>query len=278
MRHYAALGFAKLLLYLDDPEDAAGEVLREGGWVDAGFVELTDVDSDLRAAWPSLPSWGRVGSHCGMEVQSRQLLGVLGSAWSRSGPGRKANILEVDWGRPGRMRDKIRRAGGTPRSHPTPPRIASQPLDIGLRASRVDTHSIVPRHSVDWRESTGSQSRDVQRFSQKAQVFLRYVSKVFRDVGLARTEFVHMFEVTSTCFRGLTLFAFGRWQLCLVQFQTKFGTNLAIIRQFRSISDKSGLVARRSPHVVRPRQHRANTGRTSDKFGQSRSSANIGQS
>ena len=32
VRHYASLGFQRLLLYLDDPEDFAAEVLRSGGW------------------------------------------------------------------------------------------------------------------------------------------------------------------------------------------------------------------------------------------------------
>mmetsp|Transcript_70486 Transcript_70486/g.228415 ORF Transcript_70486/g.228415 Transcript_70486/m.228415 type:complete len:897 (-) Transcript_70486:91-2781(-) len=74
VRHYAALGFFKILLYLDDPQDVSRRVLEESGWVEAGFVELIDVDDTLRNSWQSMPSWGRVGSYCNMEVQSRQIL------------------------------------------------------------------------------------------------------------------------------------------------------------------------------------------------------------
>ena len=41
--HYAALGFQKLLLYFDDPEDVSREVLEESGWIAAGFVEIVMV-------------------------------------------------------------------------------------------------------------------------------------------------------------------------------------------------------------------------------------------
>eukprot|EP00930_Biecheleria_cincta_P034147 TRINITY_DN23617_c0_g1_i1.p1 TRINITY_DN23617_c0_g1~~TRINITY_DN23617_c0_g1_i1.p1 ORF type:complete len:828 (-),score=149.61 TRINITY_DN23617_c0_g1_i1:9-2492(-) len=74
VRHYAALGFVKLLLYLDDPDDAARQVLEASGWVQAGFVELVAVDEGLKRVWPSLPSWRRVGHFAEMEVQSRQIL------------------------------------------------------------------------------------------------------------------------------------------------------------------------------------------------------------
>ncbi|CAK0805543.1 unnamed protein product, partial [Prorocentrum cordatum] len=74
VRHYAALGFCRLLLYLDDPSDAARGVLEESGWLAAGLVELVGVDGALREAWRSLPSWQRVGHFSSMEVQSRQIL------------------------------------------------------------------------------------------------------------------------------------------------------------------------------------------------------------
>lgn len=74
VRHYAALGFYRLLLYLDDCEDCAAEVLQKSGWVESGFVELVPVDDALRAQWPSMPSWRRVGQYAHMEVQSRQIL------------------------------------------------------------------------------------------------------------------------------------------------------------------------------------------------------------
>eukprot|EP00435_Cladocopium_sp_Y103_P060196 s684_g22.t1 len=74
VRHYAALGFYRLLLYLDDCEDCAAEVLQKSGWVEAGFVEVVPVDEALRAQWPSMPSWRRVGQYAHMEVQSRQIL------------------------------------------------------------------------------------------------------------------------------------------------------------------------------------------------------------
>jgi len=74
VRHYAALGLFKLLLYLDDPNDVVREVLEGSGWVEAGFVEITIVNDHLRGEWLSLPSWRRVGQFAGMEVQSRQIL------------------------------------------------------------------------------------------------------------------------------------------------------------------------------------------------------------
>ncbi|CAJ1404870.1 unnamed protein product [Effrenium voratum] len=74
VRHYAALGFYRMLLYLDDPEDSAAAVLQESGWVQNGFVELVVINDALRAQWPSMPSWRRVGQFANMEVQSRQIL------------------------------------------------------------------------------------------------------------------------------------------------------------------------------------------------------------
>mmetsp|Transcript_13907 Transcript_13907/g.43614 ORF Transcript_13907/g.43614 Transcript_13907/m.43614 type:complete len:881 (-) Transcript_13907:100-2742(-) len=88
--HYAALGFYRLLLYLDDPHDVSREVLEESGWMDAGFVELTEVNDELRKTWPSMPSWGRVGSFSGMEVQSRQILNNEHAL-------RRAKELGADW-------------------------------------------------------------------------------------------------------------------------------------------------------------------------------------
>lgn len=90
VRHYAALGVYRLLLYLDDPGDVAREVLEESGWLDAGFVELIPVDNELRATWPSMPSWSRVGSYCDMEVQSRQILNNEHAL-------RRARQLGADW-------------------------------------------------------------------------------------------------------------------------------------------------------------------------------------
>ncbi|CAK9001109.1 unnamed protein product [Durusdinium trenchii] len=57
VRHYAALGFDRVLLYLDDPGDSAADVLQKSGWVERGFVELLPVDDALKAQWPSMPSW-----------------------------------------------------------------------------------------------------------------------------------------------------------------------------------------------------------------------------
>eukprot|EP00927_Polykrikos_kofoidii_P065324 TRINITY_DN61099_c0_g1_i1.p1 TRINITY_DN61099_c0_g1~~TRINITY_DN61099_c0_g1_i1.p1 ORF type:complete len:922 (-),score=124.67 TRINITY_DN61099_c0_g1_i1:195-2960(-) len=74
VRHYAALGFSKLLLYLDDIRDPAVRVLEASGWMDVGFVEVTRVTDVLRETWKSLPSWKRVGKYADMEVQSRQIL------------------------------------------------------------------------------------------------------------------------------------------------------------------------------------------------------------
>ncbi|CAK9001150.1 unnamed protein product [Durusdinium trenchii] len=74
VRHYAALGFDRVLLYLDDPGDSAADVLQKSGWVERGFVELLPVDDALKAQWPSMPSWRRVGQYATMEVQSRQIL------------------------------------------------------------------------------------------------------------------------------------------------------------------------------------------------------------
>lgn len=90
VRHYAALGFVKLLLYLDDPEDAARLVLEASGWVQAGFVELVAVDEGLKRVWPSLPSWRRVGHFAEMEVQSRQILNNEHALL-------RARQLGVDW-------------------------------------------------------------------------------------------------------------------------------------------------------------------------------------
>ncbi|CAE7300450.1 EIF(ISO)4G2, partial [Symbiodinium sp. CCMP2592] len=90
VRHYAALGFCKLLLYLDDPSDSAAEVLQKSGWVQAGFVELVAVDAQLREQWPSMPSWERVGRFADMEVQSRQILNNEHAL-------RRAGELRLDW-------------------------------------------------------------------------------------------------------------------------------------------------------------------------------------
>lgn len=69
--YYLELGFATLLLYVDDPEDEAVAVASR---YPAGRVQVRTHDESLREEWRQLPSWQRLRLYAETEVQARQQL------------------------------------------------------------------------------------------------------------------------------------------------------------------------------------------------------------
>lgn len=67
--YHLAIGFAHIYLFFDDPADPCAAALagRPG-------VSAIRCDAGLRARWPALRSWGRVGAHVDSEVMARQIL------------------------------------------------------------------------------------------------------------------------------------------------------------------------------------------------------------
>ena len=69
--YYLELGFATLLLYVDDPKDEAVAVASR---YPAGRVQVRTHDESLREEWRQLPSWQRLRLYAETEVQARQQL------------------------------------------------------------------------------------------------------------------------------------------------------------------------------------------------------------